>query len=72
MIGTRHNGQIKDIRFISEAIEKAQKPSSLNAERNGVDIASLSEWENCYKTEWDFIPKTQSKWRRIQPDSHSI
>ena len=39
----------RDIRFISEALEKGQAPSSLSAERNGVDSAYLTEWENYYK-----------------------
>ena len=33
----------RDIRAISEALEKGQNTSSLNAERNGVDTAFLPE-----------------------------
>ena len=40
-----HKAQVadRDIRFILEALEKEQKPSSLNAERNCVDTAFLPE-----------------------------
>ena len=38
----------RDMGFISEVIEKGQKPSSLIAEQNDADTVFFPEWENYF------------------------